>query len=145
MKPLVVTRPGATEDEIQATFVRWCEIWLLPEVQWTAFPSDGLRTAAGAARLKRLGWKAGWPDWQAVHKGLYHGLEFKRPGRELTISRLLLGRDGKWRERIGQGPRVRMLESAGAKGRIAVVCSVDDAIRWVNDWRMLRPGADLPK
>ena len=43
------------------------------------------RDVRTGARLKRMGLQKGWPDFQLVSpRGLFHALELKRVGEELT-------------------------------------------------------------
>lgn len=53
--------------------------------KWTHFPSGELRDDVTAAKLKRMGTKAGWPDFILVSpEGIFHGLELKRKGEGLN-------------------------------------------------------------
>jgi hypothetical protein len=67
---------------------------LLPDWRATHFPAGesrgrGLDAIITGTRLKRYGLKPGWPDTQLISPvGLYHGLEIKRIGEELTDEQL---------------------------------------------------------
>ena len=136
MMRLRLTAAPIPEDDIQGSFVRWCDLMLPPCVQWTAFPSDGLRTPQGGARLVRLGWKPGWPDWQAVWRGAYYGIEFKRAGNTLSRSKIIRRANGSMRERLGQVERHALLREAGVEDRLVVCTSADEAIAAVRRWGM---------
>jgi hypothetical protein len=57
----------------------------LPDWRWTTFPAGERRSLITGARLKRMGLKRGWPDFQLVSPiGRFHGLELKRLGEILT-------------------------------------------------------------
>lgn len=57
----------------------------LPEWRWSHFPAGERRDVRTGARLKRMGLKKGWPDFQLVSpRGLFHALELKRIGEDLT-------------------------------------------------------------
>jgi hypothetical protein len=60
---------------------RWCSRgWL-----YTHFPSGELRSKATAGRLKRMGMKAGWPDFLLLSPDVrLHCLELKRRGGTLN-------------------------------------------------------------
>jgi hypothetical protein len=52
---------------------------------WTHFPAGEHRHLSAGARLKRMGLKPGWPDYQLVDEGgQLHFLEMKRRGEALT-------------------------------------------------------------
>ena len=57
----------------------------LPEWRWSHFPAGERRSIITGARLKRFGLQRGFPDLQLISPaGLFHGLELKRVGEELT-------------------------------------------------------------
>lgn len=88
-KTLVV--PQKTESKIQQEIIRWWDLecrrfHLLPE-DLMAFPLQGARTPANAARMKAEGMRRGTPDmFLAVGRHGYGGLwlELKRPGGRPT-------------------------------------------------------------
>jgi hypothetical protein len=60
---------------------RWCN----PAWRWTHLPFGEWRSQATAARLKRMGVHAGWPDFIFVHQGgRVCFLELKRYGGKLS-------------------------------------------------------------
>ncbi len=53
--------------------------------QWTHIPAGEVRDPRTAAKLKRMGTKAGWPDFLLIHpRGQTHCLELKREGEVLS-------------------------------------------------------------
>lgn len=59
----------------------------MDRMKWrcTHVPNGELRTKETAARLKRMGVQAGWPDFQFLsHEGRMYFLELKRPGNDLS-------------------------------------------------------------
>jgi hypothetical protein len=57
----------------------------LPEWRWSHFPAGERRDVRTGARLKRYGLQKGWPDVVLINPaGLFHGLELKRIGQDLT-------------------------------------------------------------
>jgi hypothetical protein len=57
----------------------------LPEWRWSHFPAGERRDVRTGARLKRMGLQKGWPDIVLINPaGLFHGLELKRIGQDLT-------------------------------------------------------------
>lgn len=84
------TRIKPLEHDIQAAFVRWCQLseGKHPELRLAfAVPNAAKRSFRLASRLKAEGMRAGvWDWWLPVPRGSYSGLviEFKRPGEGLT-------------------------------------------------------------
>ena len=57
----------------------------LAEWRWSHFPAGERRDVRTGARLKRYGLQRGWPDIVLINPaGLFHGLELKRIGQDLT-------------------------------------------------------------
>lgn len=75
---------GSNEDLEQEAVIEWCDIKRIPIVH---IPNEGKRSAAYAARLKRMGLRPGFPDlFIPVVRGRYHGLfiEMKYGGGRLS-------------------------------------------------------------
>lgn len=117
-----VIRPGAgkpprhIEDRHQRALLDWArlEARRIPELAYLVHvPNGGWRSKLEAARMKRAGVRAGYPDLLLdVARGGYHGLriEMKAPKSEL-----------------GHAPRTspeqsRWIEWLGGQGYRAVVC-----------------------
>ncbi|MER8619201.1 VRR-NUC domain-containing protein [Mesorhizobium sp. M1409] len=89
---------------------------------WTHFPAGELRDKVTASRLKRMGLKAGWPDFLLVDpEGHFHCLELKRGNNPLTEAQ------SAFRDEMGR------------RGVPYVVArSYDAAIDQLRDWGALR-------
>ena len=62
----------SSEELEQAAVVSWCEVKHIPIIH---IPNEGKRSAAYAARLKRMGLRPGFPDlFIPLARGIYHGL-----------------------------------------------------------------------
>lgn len=69
-----------TEDQIQEAVVEWCDLMRIPIVH---IPNEGKRSAAYAAKMKRMGLRNGFPDLFVTEaRGGFHGLfiELKAEG-----------------------------------------------------------------
>lgn len=81
------TRPRHLEDDLQETIVRWFDI-AYPSLKkcLVCVPNGGKRNAIEAARLKRMGVRAGFPDLIFIKPNKtypYMGIELKTPkGRQ---------------------------------------------------------------
>lgn len=111
------TRPRHPEDAHQATLMEWAGLAAgsMPDLAYLVHvPNGGKRGMLEAARLKKQGVKAGYPDLLLdVARGGYHGLRI-----ELKATRAELGRTPQvqpsqraWIERLaGQGYRAVVCE-----------------------------------
>jgi VRR-NUC domain len=84
-------------------------------------PNGGARRPIEAAILKGLGVTAGVPDIIAIKDGRAHCLELKAPGGRLTDA---------------QRAAHEALRAAGAE--VATADNIDDALRQLEDWHLLR-------
>ena len=113
-----------SESDLQTSIVDAIGTLLKRTVLYTFFPAGevggGRRAIIRGSRLKRMGLQPGWPDLQFVYKGKYHGMEIK------TIK----GRVSKTQDDMH-----KKLEKQGAC--VAVVRSIDEAIKTLNDWKLL--------
>lgn len=105
------------EQHFQASLVKTLETILTPETAFFAVPNGGARSRIEAAILKGQGVKAGVPDLVLVHGRQSFGLELKACGGRLSGA---------------QVGRHEELTRAGM--RIAVVKTIDDALRWLKVW-----------
>jgi hypothetical protein len=94
----------------------------IPTWRWSHFPAGERHDVRTGARLKRMGLQKGWPDFQLVSpRGLFHALELKRVGEELTEEQ----QDFQvWCCRFGV-PH-------------SVACSLNDALAVLDAWGVLR-------
>ena len=76
------------EDDLQesvCTFLKWA----LPlDATYWAVPNGGLRHTREAARMSRLGVRAGIPDLHVVYAGRLYCLELKAPKGTLSVSQV---------------------------------------------------------
>src|SRR5262245_39150126 len=74
--------PPPKEMAIHAPIAEAIDRWLMPGWRWTHFPAGELRTKKTAAKLKRMGTKAGVPDllFFPPRAGAACFIEVKRPG-----------------------------------------------------------------
>ena len=62
----------SSEDLEQEALISWCEVKQIPIVH---IPNEGKRSASYAAKMKRMGLRAGFPDlFIPIARGRYHGL-----------------------------------------------------------------------
>jgi hypothetical protein len=90
-------------------------------------PNGGQRSPIEARILKGLGVVAGVPDLLIVHRGQLYALELKAEcGRVTEI----------------QAACHKRLRDAGA--RVAVAAGIDEAVRQLTSWGLLRPDVSTP-
>ena len=84
---------GVTVKDRTSEFALQCQVadalrdWCRPDWRYTAIPLGEHRTKATAARLKRGGVIAGWPDFMLLHcTGRMVWLELKRPAVKASPS-----------------------------------------------------------
>lgn len=65
------------EDSLQATVMEYLDLALPPDAVAHHSPGEGKRTKAAQAKLRRSGYKAGWPDVEIVWKGRSFFVELK--------------------------------------------------------------------
>jgi phosphoglycolate phosphatase-like HAD superfamily hydrolase len=115
------------EVDIQAAAASAFDRLIRPPAVWTAFPAGHIQlTGQQAARFSRIGLKRNWPDHLVLHDSRLIGLEFKRPGEKLSISRWVRTKRGKARWVEGQREAFPKLKAAGM--RLFVCTSVEQAL-----------------
>jgi hypothetical protein len=87
-------------------------------------PNGGARRPIEAAILRGLGATAGVPDIIVIKDGRAYGLELKGPGGRLSAA---------------QCAAHEALRAAGAD--VATADNIDDALRQLEDWHLLRGSA----
>jgi hypothetical protein len=65
------------EFDLTCAIARYLEHAVPHNVPWTHFPAGEKRTAKTGARLKAMGLKPGWPDFQFLFNGQFIGIELK--------------------------------------------------------------------
>ena len=124
-----------SETEVHEAVAQLFEIALMPGVEWTCFPAGNLKLAPDqTAKLTRLGLKRGWPDFQILYAGVFHGIELKRHGGKLSVGRFVRTRRGATRWIEGQAEVLPRLETAGAK--IAICETLQEVINALRLWRI---------
>jgi hypothetical protein len=77
--------PPAPEFSLHVMVADVLDRWASPGWRFTHFPSGELRDKITAQRLRRMGVKAGWPDFILLSPTrLAHFLELKRRGETLS-------------------------------------------------------------
>lgn len=112
---------GASEDPIHLAILDWLRVVLPWPTNATVHhsPNGGMRNKAVAAKLKRMGTRAGWPDLSFIHEGVFYGLEVKRQGGRVKPDQRQCHHD---------------IRTAG--GKVAVARSIDDARQALADWNI---------
>jgi hypothetical protein len=130
---LVLTEDARREDDIHASIASAFDKLLLPPAVWTTLAVGGYALSpAAAARLERLGTKAGWPDAIILWPGNVAGIEIKRVGGRLSETRIVRGRNGCLRIRVGQKEMHPLLVAAGM--RLAVCNDEFEALNQLRAW-----------
>lgn len=88
-----------------------------------------------AARYVKCGLKTGMPDFLIFYQGVYL-LELKRPGGQLSQTRIEKNKFGALREIVGQAERFAQLCATGAVRDLAVCYSVDDVLAKLAEWKL---------
>ncbi len=131
-RPFRLTAPVPPEDDLHETVAGALAALVLPPAEWTTFPAGHVELSGqAAAKLARLGLKRNWPDVLVLH-GALHGIELKRPGGRLSITRTVRTRRGRLRVVEGQREAFPRLEAAGMK--LAVCESLDEVLAQLAAW-----------
>jgi hypothetical protein len=135
-----LTEPIAPETALHEAVAKALDHLLLPPAVWTTFPAGSVPLPPQfAVKLYRMGLKRGIPDILVWHRTAY-GIELKKPGETLSISRTIRNRRGQLRYVEGQRDMFPKLEAAGM--RIAVCRNVTEVLHALADWQIpLRPHA----
>ncbi len=64
------------EDDFHMAVAAYLDLALPPDACWTTIPAGGGGKVRGA-RIKAMGYKAGWPDLQVVYRGRLICIELK--------------------------------------------------------------------
>jgi len=105
------------EDDLQEAVCTLLK-WALPvDAAFWSVPNGGLRHTREAARMTRLGVRAGIPDLHVVYRGRLFCLELKAPKGQLSAS---------------QGQVISKLETCGVP--TAVVRSISEVERALRAW-----------
>lgn len=109
------------EADIQRAVVDLLQRSARPGVAWNHIPSGEKREHQTGAILAGMGHKPGWPDIVLVRDGHFYGLELKREGGRLSPAQIAAHEE---------------LAAAGAT--VVTVYGLDEAIRVLKGWGMVR-------
>jgi hypothetical protein len=133
-RPFRLTAPVPPENDLHTAVADALAVLVMPPAEWTTFPAGHVALSGqAAAKLARLGLKRSWPDILVVHGGLF-GIELKRPGGRLSITRIVRTKRGRARVVEGQREAFPRLEAAGMQ--IAVCESVDAVLAALGAWNV---------
>jgi hypothetical protein len=119
--------PPAKEFALQCAVADAIRRWKLTGWRYTHIPLGELRNKVTAARLKRMGTVAGWPDFIFMHlSGRVCFLEMKRRGNRLTDE---------------QEELAEFLRAAGHSFEVAD--GFRDAIEILKGWGVVRAGVEV--
>jgi hypothetical protein len=121
----LVTRdqlPAQKEIKLHFEIARFLDRFLHRDWRYSHFPAGEKRDEITGKKLKRMGLKPGWCDFQLLApSGLYHGLEIKRQGESLDDA---------------QEEHASFCRKNGIPH--AVVDTFKDAVKILNAWGCLR-------
>jgi hypothetical protein len=133
-----LTAPVPLELEVHENCARVLDTLLLPPAMWFCYPAGAAQLSPQQqAKFSRVGLKRGLPDLWFLHNGLYL-IELKRPGGELSRTRIVYTKRGAPRELIGQDRTFPMLLKTGAVKAIAVCYTVDEVLAQLDRWEIPR-------
>ena len=96
---------------------------------WTHHPFGEARSARTGARLKRMGTRAGAPDFLLIYRSRAYGLELKAVTRNGT------GREVRGRQTDTQRLTEELWTAAGGAYRVAT--GLDEALSVLREWGIL--------
>lgn len=77
--------PAQKEIKLHFETEKFLNKWVHPDWRYTHFPAGEKRDEKTGEKLRRMGLKRGWPDFQIVAPtGLFHALELKKVGEDLN-------------------------------------------------------------
>ena len=121
------------ERDIHEACAAALDALLVPPALWFTYPAGASQLSPQQqARHSRIGLKCGLPDLWVLHQGVYC-IELKRPGGQLSKTRLGRTRRGSPRVLVGQVDMFPNLLAAGVKD-IAVCHSVDEMLKALARW-----------
>lgn len=123
-----ITAPAPSEFASQCFLADIIRRWMNPQWRFTHVASGEKRDVVTAARLKRMGVVAGWPD-----------LQFAGPGGQMVF--LELKRAGSGRLSESQQAMREHLQACGFE--YLCTTSVDEAVAWLKRQGILRAGINL--
>ena len=132
-RPFRLVPDDPAEVDTQAVVMDALEVLLLPPAFAWAMPIGHIKlTPAQAARLKRIGTKAGLPDIMVAYGGAIFGIELKKPGERLSRTRRYRTKRGTLMEVPGQVETFPRLTACGMK--IGVCHSLPEVLACLAGW-----------
>jgi hypothetical protein len=132
-KPFKLTAREPLEQELHEAVVDMLTACLREPAYWVCYPAGLIQLSPPQmAKLMRSGLRRGIPDFLIIFEGLVFGLELKRHGGRLSKTRIGRTARGGLRVYEGQEEVFPKLQAAGMG--IAVVHSVDEAMRQIRHW-----------
>src|SRR5262249_21723165 len=109
---------------------------LLPPAFWFSYPAGASElTGKQIAAHQRIGLKRGLPDIWVLLNGVWL-IELKRPGGQLSKTRIVRTRRGSPRVLAGQVDVFKLLCASGAINDIAVCYSVEEVLEQLATWEI---------
>lgn len=131
-----LTVPEPKERDIHEAVANALDALLLPPAFWFTYPAGAsILSPQQAARHIRIGLKRGLPDVWIMFDGVWL-IELKRPGGQLSKTRIVRTRRGAPRVLEGQVEVFAKLCATGAVRDLAVCYSVDDVLDRLDDWKI---------
>ena len=135
MRRFRLTAPVPVERDIHEACAQALDRLLLPPAFWFTYPAGATQLSPQQmARHSRIGLKRGLPDLFILHQGLY-GIELKRPGGQLSKTRVTRTRKGSPRILHGQVEVFGLLLAADMRD-IAICHSVDEMLLTLQRWQI---------
>ena len=132
--PFRLTAPVVPEGDLHEAVAQLLWRVVLSPAEWTCFPAGNVPLPAQfAVKLLRMGLRRGWPDFLILHDRLY-GIELKRQGERLSITRVVRNRRGAPRVVEGQREVFPRLRAAGME--IVVATSIDEVLTALRGWNI---------
>lgn len=128
--------PEPLERDIHEATANALDAMLLPPAFWFTYPAGAsILSPQQAARHIRIGLKRGLPDIWIMFDGVWL-IELKRPGGQLSKTRIVRTRRGSPRVLEGQVDVFAKLCATGAVRDLAVCYSVDDVLDRIAVWKI---------
>jgi hypothetical protein len=133
-----LTMPIPAERDVHENCARVLDALLLPPAMWFTYPAGAAQLSPQQqARFSRIGLKRGLPDLWFLHHGLFL-IELKRPGGELSRTRIVRTAKGGTRELLGQDKVFPRLLATGAVKAISVCYTVEEVLSQLDRWEIPR-------
>jgi hypothetical protein len=133
-KPYKLVSREPLEYEVHEACARALDHLLLPPALWCCYPAGAAQLSPQQqARYSRVGLKRGIPDLLVFYHTVW-GIELKRRGGKLSVTRTVHTRRGSPRILVGQDEMFPALLASGAFGAIAIAHSVEEMLDQLTRW-----------